>query len=193
MTEKIEEKFKHYAQYLVAKLKRKIKEAQSSRNCSSTPEDSAYKMGYLMALYHVIDEMKSWSRDFDIENEDIGLQYEFTESASNFFVNLSYISENLYQKRIKFEETKDYEGEFNQLNECILDQCETILTFSEFKEKYQTLLMKFYAHIEPYYQDYDALYDDQKKQSWEELVEIAKEILIAFEFDRNSDCYAKTN
>jgi len=115
-----EDRLRYYIWCLVARFKRKIKETQNNKNHAIRLEDHAYKMGYLMALNHIIDDMKLWTRDFNIEEEDIGLAYDYKEILTNFLSNLSYISEENYQKRINFEEEKDYDGEFNQLNDCLI-------------------------------------------------------------------------
>jgi hypothetical protein len=173
--------FKHYIRYLVARFRRKIKEAQDSKNHSSSAEDDAYKMGYLMALYEIVDEMRFSASDFDIERKDTGLEYTFSETYVNLLMNLSYISAKRYQKRIKFND-KDYAGEFHQLNDHTLNHCERLHVLAEFNEKCQALLVKLYCHLEPYFQNYDGMYESDKKQSWKEIVAIAKEILNAFEF-----------
>jgi len=142
-------------------------------------------MGYLMALYNMIDDMGVFTSHFDIEREEVGLGYNIKEMLINFLKNLSYISDDSYQKRIDFKEPKNYEGEFNQLNDLLVDQCEMLHVLGDFEEKYEKLLSKFYCHLEPFFQDYDGMYEPDRKESWEEIVEIAKEILEAFDYRPN--------
>lgn len=180
-----EERFKHYVWYLVAKFKSQIKQAQNNKDQSHGEKDGIYKMGYLMALYNMIDSMKVFASDFDIEREEIGLGYNMKEVLINFLKNLSYISDGIYQKRLNFKQPKNYEGEFNQLNDLLLDQCEILYALGEFEEKYKALLSNFYCHFEPFFQDYDGMYETDRKESWEEIVEIAKELLEAFDYRPN--------
>ena len=182
-----EEKLRYYICYLVARLKRKIKEAQNNKSHASRLEDHAYKMGYLMALNHLVEDMQLSTRDFNIEEEEIGVAYDYKDILTNFLFNLYFISEDNYQKRINFKEEKDYDGEFNQLNDLMIDQCEILHVLVKFEEKQEALLAKFYCHLEPLFQDYEGLDEFQRKESWKEIVDIAKEILKAFDFQKYPD------
>ncbi|MEM8629052.1 MAG: hypothetical protein AAGF04_03145 [Chlamydiota bacterium] len=130
-----EERFKHYVWYLVAKFKSKIKQAQNNKDQSHGEKDAIYKMGYFMALYNMIDSMKVFASDFDIEIKEIVFGYNIKDMFINFLKNLSYTSNDSYQKRLDFKQTKNYKGEFYQLNDLLVNQCEMIQVFGDFEEK----------------------------------------------------------
>ena len=179
-----EEKFRNYTCYLAACFKAKIKEAQNNKNKSLTLEDDAYKMGYLMALYNVVDDMTVFTSRYGIEEKHIGLDDKFKEMLTYFLSNLSYITEKSYQKRIRFDQPENYAGEFNQLNDYLIDQCEYLTVFYPLTKIQEELLAKFYMHLEPFFQDYEGFDKKQRKRYWKEIVEIAKEILEAFNFQK---------
>lgn len=160
------ENLKHYIWLLVAKFKREIKEAQDNKNHSLGPEDDAYKMGYLMAYYDIIVSMRVWASEFDINAEEIGLGYSLSETYVNFLLNLSFASQNLYQKRINLKKEKNYDGEFDQLNDNLIDQCELLHILAKFDKDRESLLLKFYNHLEPLYQDYVGIYPSDRKRTW---------------------------
>lgn len=180
-----EKKFNHYVWYLIARFKSKIKQAQNNKRQSNGMADDIYKMGYLMALYNLIEDMEVFTSYFGITREEVGLGCDIKEVLKNFLNNLSYISDDSYQNRIDFKRPKDYEGEFNQLNDILIDQCEVLHMLGIFDGRCKQLLSNFYCHIEPFFQDYDGMYEPERKESWEEIVDIAKEILEEFDFRLN--------
>ena len=67
------DKFKNYLHDLGVLIKEKANQAKIDKDISSNSDDSDYQIGYLMALYEVIDIMKQQAIAFNITGDNIGL------------------------------------------------------------------------------------------------------------------------
>lgn len=176
----LKKKFQYYVCYLIARLKTKVRKTQKHKEHAQQEKDDIYALGYLMALYDVIDDMTVFAADFDIDMREIGLDCNIKEILENFLKNLSYISDSSYQKRVQFKESEQHDGEFDQLNDLLIDQCEILNAQGTFDKNRTALLSRFYRHLEPFFQDHDTLSKSQKEKSWKEIVGIANAILATF-------------
>ncbi len=61
-------KFEYYLHDLAIFIKENALAAKRDLDLDATPEDRAYRNGYLMAYHEVVDLMKQQARLFDIKN-----------------------------------------------------------------------------------------------------------------------------
>ncbi|NGX37094.1 MAG: hypothetical protein K1000chlam2_00244 [Chlamydiae bacterium] len=111
------------------------------------------------------------------------------EPLENFLKNLPHIFDEKYQEKNWIKRERDHHGEFDQFLNSLCDDCEDCLHIYNplnLNKKQLQAMLKFYSHFEPFYQDYEGLYNDQKSSEWKKILKAAKEILKAFNYTRES-------